>query len=43
MAAFVVLMALMLGSGALGYVVGRHGLEDVDRGWMSPERRRWRP
>lgn len=43
MALLVVLMALMLGSGALGYVLGRHGFDDRDTGWMRPERRRWRP
>lgn len=38
-----ILVVLMVGSGLLGYLVGRRSFDDRDQGWMPPERRRWRP
>jgi hypothetical protein len=40
---FAVLVGLLAGAGVLGFVAGRHGLDETDRGWLPPERRRWRP
>ena len=43
MTVLLVLCAMLAGAGLIGWMAGRHGFDETDRGWLPPERRRWRP